>query len=99
MNVENICVLRQIWYFCAYIAWSCENFFIKPNQFIKIGFSQIKLIIGFQFYCYFEYRLMKYTSDGVLIVFTRWFYNRPLSDVWTKITINNSIHLAEMLYL
>ena len=43
--------------------------------------------IGFQWYCYFEYRLIKCKSDGVLIVFTGWFYNRLLFDLWIKITI------------
>ena len=61
--------------------------FLKPYQLIKIGFSQIKLIIGFQFYCYFEHSFIKCKSDVVLIVFTRWFYNRLLFDVWIIITI------------
>ena len=69
MYVQYISVLRQIWYFCAYILpGCCEDFFIKLNRIIKIGFGEINLVVSLQCYCHFKSSIIKCKSNRVLVV-------------------------------
>ena len=50
MNIEDVSILRKIWYFCAYIIpGCCENFFYQIQSAHKNWiFSEINLVVSLQ---------------------------------------------------